>query len=490
MRIFKSHPLLKLVNSYMIDSPQPSNISYLWNFGSLLAVCLIIQIITGVTLAMHYNPSVLEAFNSVEHIMRDVNNGWLIRYLHSNTAAAFFFLVYLHIGRGLYYGSYRAPRTLVWTLGTVIFLLMMATAFLGYVLPYGQMSLWGATVITNLMSAIPWIGQDIVEFLWGGLSQLLIEEPNNSDVVQQILLNAGISPILVLGYVCVVNINVKKPKSRGQSAGVRELSTHEASQRLNAENLKYAYLVGLFEGDGFFTVTKKGKYFQCELGIELSIKDVKLIYKIKKILGVGIVGFKIKNDNNMVYLRVRNKKHLINTILPIFDKYPLFSNKQYDYLRLRNVILSNAIFYDAIPVYTRPTLPFNSIESIINAPYFSAWLVGFIEAEGCFSVYKITLASHVDGYFIASFDISQTNGEILILAIRKYLSLTPKLYKDKTNNFRLKVTSVRSIENVIKFINKAPVKLLGNKNIQYLLWIKKLRTIPRYAEKINIPNKY
>ena len=170
MRILKSHPLLKLVNSYIIDSPQPSNLSYLWNFGSLLAFCLVIQIITGVTLAMHYNPSVLEAFNSVEHIMRDVNNGWLIRYLHSNTASAFFFLVYLHIGRGLYYGSYRAPRTLVWVLGTVIFLLMMATGFLGYVLPYGQMSLWGATVITNLMSAIPWLGQDIVEFIWGGFS--------------------------------------------------------------------------------------------------------------------------------------------------------------------------------------------------------------------------------------------------------------------------------------------------------------------------------
>jgi len=170
MRIFKSHPLLKLVNSYVIDSPQPSNLSYLWNFGSLLAFCLIIQIVTGVTLAMHYNPSVAEAFNSVEHIMRDVNNGWLIRYLHANTASAFFFLVYLHIGRGLYYGSYRAPRTLVWTLGVVIFILMIVTAFLGYVLPYGQMSLWGATVITNLMSAIPWIGQDIVEFLWGGFS--------------------------------------------------------------------------------------------------------------------------------------------------------------------------------------------------------------------------------------------------------------------------------------------------------------------------------
>ena len=132
MRILKSHPILKMVNSYIIDSPQPSNISYLWNFGSLLAFCLIIQIVTGVTLAMHYNPSVLEAFNSVEHIMRDVNNGWLIRYLHSNTASAFFFLVYLHIGRGLYYGSYRAPRTLVWIIGTIIFILMMATAFLGY----------------------------------------------------------------------------------------------------------------------------------------------------------------------------------------------------------------------------------------------------------------------------------------------------------------------------------------------------------------------
>ena len=487
MRIFKSHPLLKLINSYIIDSPQPSNLSYLWNFGSLLAFCLIIQIVTGVTLAMHYNPSVLDAFNSVEHVMRDVNNGWLIRYLHSNTASAFFFIVYLHIGRGLYYGSYRAPRTLVWTLGTVIFILMIVTAFLGYVLPYGQMSLWGATVITNLMSAIPWIGQDIVEFIWGGLSQLLIEEPNNSNVVQQILLNAGISPILVLGYVCVINIYVKKPKSRGQSAGVRKLTTFKAPQRLNAENLKYAYLVGLFEGDGFFTVSKKGKYFQCELGIELSIKDVQLIYKIKSLLGVGIIGFRVKNGNNMVYLRVRKKEHLISIIFPVFDRYPLFSNKQFDYLRLKNTILSNIILYEALPVYVRPSLPLNTLESIINAPYFDAWLVGFIEAEGCFSIYKLT---NKDDYFVGSFDITQTNGEILILAIRNYLSLTPKVYKDKNNNFKLKVSSVRSIENIIKFLNKAPVKLLGNKNLQYILWIKELRLIPRYANKINIPDKY
>lgn len=170
MRILKSHPLLRLLNAYVIDHSQPTNINYLWNFGSLLGVCLVIQIVTGVTLAMHYNPSVAEAFNSVEHIMRDVNNGWLIRYLHSNTASAFFFLVYLHIGRGFYYGSYRAPRTLAWIIGVVILILMMGIGFLGYVLPYGQMSLWGATVITNLISAIPWIGQDIVEFIWGGFS--------------------------------------------------------------------------------------------------------------------------------------------------------------------------------------------------------------------------------------------------------------------------------------------------------------------------------
>ena len=170
MRTLKKYIFLKSGNDFLVDSSQPANLSYAWNFGSLLAICLGIQIITGVFLSMHYEPSVTEAFDSVEHIMRDVNNGWLIRYIHSNTASAFFFIVYLHIGRGLYYGSYMPPRTLVWTVGTIIFICMMATAFLGYVLPYGQMSLWGATVITNLMSAIPWIGQDLVEFIWGGFS--------------------------------------------------------------------------------------------------------------------------------------------------------------------------------------------------------------------------------------------------------------------------------------------------------------------------------
>nr|YP_010310820.1 apocytochrome b [Pulveroboletus ravenelii]UMY76541.1 apocytochrome b [Pulveroboletus ravenelii] len=170
MRLLKSHSLLRLINSYVVDSPQPSNISYLWNFGSLLATCLIIQILTGCFLAMHYQPHVDFAFNSVEHIMRDVNNGWLIRYIHANVASFFFIFVYGHIGRNIYYGTYKSPRILVWSIGVIILILMMAIAFLGYVLPYGQMSLWGATVITNLLSAIPVFGQDLVELIWGGFS--------------------------------------------------------------------------------------------------------------------------------------------------------------------------------------------------------------------------------------------------------------------------------------------------------------------------------
>ena len=170
MRLLKSHVILRLVNSYIVDSPQPANISYLWNFGSLLGTCLIIQILTGVFLAMHYQPHVDFAFNSVEHIMRDVSNGWAVRYTHANTASFFFIFVYAHIARGLYYSSYKTPRVLVWTIGVIILILMMAIGFLGYVLPYGQMSLWGATVITNLLSAIPVFGTDLVELIWGGFS--------------------------------------------------------------------------------------------------------------------------------------------------------------------------------------------------------------------------------------------------------------------------------------------------------------------------------
>nr|AND95986.1 cytochrome b [Onthophagus laticollis] len=164
----KMSPMLKIMNNSLIDLPTPSNISSWWNFGSLLGLCLMIQIITGIFLAMHYTPNIDMAFNSVIHICRDVNYGWLIRTLHANGASFFFICLYLHIGRGLYYSSYKLNLT--WTVGVLILFLVMATAFLGYVLPWGQMSFWGATVITNLVSAIPYMGHMIVQWLWGGFA--------------------------------------------------------------------------------------------------------------------------------------------------------------------------------------------------------------------------------------------------------------------------------------------------------------------------------
>ena len=170
MRFIKRYPLLNIVNNYVIDYPTPPNISYLWNFGVLAAFCLAIQIVTGIFLAMFYVPNIESAFSSVQYIMRDVNYGWLIRYIHANGASFFFICVYVHVFRGLYYNSYITPRELLWILGVTILIVMILTAFLGYVLPWGQMSFRAATVITSLFSAIPIIGEYIVIWLWGGFS--------------------------------------------------------------------------------------------------------------------------------------------------------------------------------------------------------------------------------------------------------------------------------------------------------------------------------
>nr|ABN15052.1 cytochrome b [Fukomys sp. PAVD-2007]ABN15053.1 cytochrome b [Fukomys sp. PAVD-2007] len=166
--IRKSHPLMKIINHSFIDLPTPSNISSWWNFGSLLGICLILQIVTGLFLAMHYTADTTTAFSSVAHICRDVNYGWLIRYVHANGASMFFICLYVHVGRGIYYGSYMFTET--WNMGVILLFSVMATAFMGYVLPWGQMSFWGATVITNLLSAIPYIGTSLVEWIWGGFS--------------------------------------------------------------------------------------------------------------------------------------------------------------------------------------------------------------------------------------------------------------------------------------------------------------------------------
>nr|AVW86076.1 cytochrome b [Branchipolynoe sp. YZ-2018] len=166
--IRKSHPAIKILNNSLIDLPAPSNLSIWWNFGSLLGLCLVIQIATGIFLAMHYSPHIDLAFSSVAHITRDVNYGWLLRNLHANGASWFFICLYLHLARGMYYGSYSSMET--WNIGVILLIMVMASAFMGYVLVWGQMSFWGATVITNLFSAIPYIGSLLVEWLWGGFA--------------------------------------------------------------------------------------------------------------------------------------------------------------------------------------------------------------------------------------------------------------------------------------------------------------------------------
>lgn len=278
------------------------------------------------------------------------------------------------------------------------------------------------------------------------------------------------------------------------------------SQRLESGDFIYPYLVGLIEGDGWFSVSKKGKYIMYEFGIEVSIRDIQLIYKIKKLLGVGTVYIRnksnsynknsedlnvessllSKNVRNNVIFRIRNKSHLKSIIIPVFDKFPMFTNKQYDYIRFRSLLLSNTIYSKELLTYIRPTVSRNNLENILSTSYFPAWLVGFIEAESCFSIYK-PLDSMSN---IASFEISQTNEEVILLAARNFIGLSHKLQVDKTNNYRLKVSSVRAVENVIKFMSKAPIKLQGYKKLQYKIWLKNMRKIPRYSYKISIPIRY
>jgi len=213
MRLVKENTLLKTFYHFLVYYPAPSNITYAWNFGILAGVCLFIQILTGVTLAMHYAPNISIAFASVEHIMRDVNYGWLLRYTHANGASMFFIIVYLHIFRGLYYGSYLYPREHLWFSGVTIYILMMATGFLGYVLPWGQMSFWGATVITNLFSAIPVIGPAIVFWLWGGFS---VDNPT----LNKLFSIHYLLPFLILGMV-ILHIVFLHENGSNNPLGVR-----------------------------------------------------------------------------------------------------------------------------------------------------------------------------------------------------------------------------------------------------------------------------
>nr|QPK42142.1 cytochrome b [Paragavialidium sichuanense] len=196
------HPLIKMINQSLIDLPTPMNISFWWNLGSLLGMCLIMQMITGIFVAMHYTADIEMAFKSTIHICRNVNNGWLMRTLHMNGASMFFMCMYLHVGRGLYYGSFLLKET--WTIGMIMFTLIMATAFIGYVLPWGQMSFWGATVITNMLSAIPYIGTQIVQWIWGGFA---VDNPTLSRFFTMHFLVPFIIAMLVIIHLIFLHIN-------------------------------------------------------------------------------------------------------------------------------------------------------------------------------------------------------------------------------------------------------------------------------------------
>lgn len=232
-------PVLSLVHNVVgAGTPTPRNLNYWWNFGSLAGLMLVIQILSGIVLAMHYTPDTALAFDSVERIVRDVNYGWLLRPMHANGASFFFIAVYIHILRGLYYGSYKAPREVLWMLGLVIFLLMMATAFMGYVLPWGQMSFWGATVITNLFSAIPLVGEDIVTLLWGGFS---VDNPT----LKRFFSLHFLLPFVILGVV-ILHIWAKKVSDSGNPLGIEVKSGADQIPFHPFYTIKDAFGVGVF----------------------------------------------------------------------------------------------------------------------------------------------------------------------------------------------------------------------------------------------------
>ena len=453
MRLLKSHPILRLANSYLVDSPQPLNLSYMWNFGSLLAFCLVIQIVTGVTLAMHYNPSVAEAFNSVEHIMRDVNNGWLIRYLHSNTASAFFFLVYLHIGRNIYYGSYRAPRTLVFTIGVVIFILMMATAFLGYVLPYGQMSLWGATVITNLMSAIPWVGQDIVE------------SKNIIDNLAYILPSIG-----------SVHINALKKGNKNIRLDKKEY--------LNIPSPFIAFLVGFIDGDGYIQLTKSTKGFiTIKLVISLHLNDLSSLQYIHSVLKLGKITI-YKDLKSPTCKLIINKTDLQEVLLPLLLHHKIFfltETRINQFNTCMYILNNNIVNFDMIPankdIVSIFELP-STAQGYTHLHFFKNWIVGFTMSQGSFF-----FKNNND----ACFQLKQRVHINLFEAFKIIFDTKRKITIDNGLYAQFSVSSKVDIQTVINFFSYSGLHpLIGLKNIQYLKWLDYLSNSIRYKN-LNFP---
>lgn len=367
-----------------------------------------------------------------------------------------------------------------------------------------------ATVITNLFSAIPFIGQDVVQWLWGGFNN---EDPYYSNIILNksvwcwnifiLLIDYYIIKLIIWNKNNIVKISINKKQSaviNNKLLIIQRLNSnysfnnsiiYDKNHKLNTDNPIYAYIVGLIEGNGWINITKKGKYLLYEIGIEISNKDIQLIHKIKNILGVGLIiikNRKIKDGlyNNIVIFRIRNKNHLKNIIIPIFDKYNILTNKQYDYLFFKENLLNNVKHYDKLSLYIRPNNSIYTVNDILNKYYLSYWLIGFIEVKGCFSIYK----PFINYNKVVSIEINQINNFELIEAIKIYLKVSQNIYLDKFNNNRIILNNISDICNIIKILQNNPIKLLGYKKLQYNLFLKELRLIPIYIKYINIPQKY
>lgn len=436
------NPYMGILRGVVIDSSTPSNLTYLWNFGSLLGLSLVVQIVTGIFLAMHYTAEINLAFLSVEHIQRDVLNGWLLRYTHANGAAFFFLFVYIHMGRGLYYGSYMGPRSTVWTVGVIIFFMMVATAFIGYVLPFSQMSYWAATVITNLMSAIPWIGPSLVELK-------IINKAQEGD----------------LEPIGTKNIHAKKKV--GKTIDYKSISPSFI-----------AFLVGLIDGDGYIQVTRTKKgYITMKLVISLHLKDKATIEYIKSVLLLGKISI-YKDQKSQKCTLIINKTDLQEVFFPLLiyhNIHFLTNNRRAQFNKAMFALARDIKEYVQYPLDSHipeiQLLP-TTVMDYAKLPYFNNWIVGFTVAEGSFHI-----KANMDGCF----SLVQISHPLLFEAIGYSLLGTPKKIHE-SRYCRLVISSKRDIQSVINWFSFSGLHpLVGLKNIQYLNWLDKLKKSKRYG---------
>jgi Cytochrome b/b6/petB/LAGLIDADG endonuclease len=421
MRILKSNPVLTLLNSYLVDSPQPSTLSYLWNFGSLLGLCLIAQIITGVLIAMHVSPTAETAFQSIEHIMRDVNEGWLLRYCHANMASFFFIAVYLHIARGLYYGSYRTPRIGVWVIGTVIFFLMMATAFLGYVIPFGQMSMWGVVLKNRL------------NYFYNSYSLLR----------QKIYPDKNFMSMFV-GFV--------------DGDGYIEIGPQKQYNKSN--------------------IIPKST-IRIRLVIRLHEKDTEFIKYLVEVLSVGSISFlKSKNQVRLIF----SKTDLCNVIIPLVKLYNLeflIFNRKRQYALLNYILDNNIKHWENVKFRESESVTMYKEDFLVQLDYFPYWVVGFTIAEGSFG-FKLSKSAFysIKQKGLINYSIIRAIGLLITGKIPN------KVKPDSADCYQLTLTSKSDIQKVVNFFSNEDCLLLGHKLKQYQIWLSNLKKSKRYKETI------